>query len=312
MNDRNWLVLRVVVGLVAALVLSAASAQAQATRTWVSGVGDDANPCSRTAPCKTFAGAISKTAARGEINCLDPGGYGGLTITKSITIKCFYTLGGVLSAGAGVNGIVVNALNTDDVLLEGLDMNGSGTAQTGLRILQARSVKVVKSEIYGYVTGIGFVPSNLGARLLVVDSHIFDNRGAGVMVAPSLNTASGIATLNNNEIVGNGCGVVATNQTASTNVAVNCSALNATGGAARVNLFHNRISDSAGATAGGVGVFSLGSNAIIRIGNNEITGNATGINANGAVSPAGIHTYQDNHLIQNGVDGTPTGTLPHQ
>src|SRR5438477_3797204 len=47
---------------------------AQATRTWVSGVGDDVNPCSRTAPCKTFAGAISKTAGGGEIDVLDPGG----------------------------------------------------------------------------------------------------------------------------------------------------------------------------------------------------------------------------------------------
>ena len=68
-------------------VLVAAPAQAQATRTWVSGVGDDANPCSRTAPCKTFAGAISKTAANGEINVLDPGGFGAVTITKSITIN---------------------------------------------------------------------------------------------------------------------------------------------------------------------------------------------------------------------------------
>ena len=64
----------------------AAPASAQATRTWISGVGDDANPCSRTAPCKTFAGAISKTAEGGEINALDPGGYGAVTITKSITI----------------------------------------------------------------------------------------------------------------------------------------------------------------------------------------------------------------------------------
>src|SRR3954471_7947155 len=97
-----------------------ASASAQATRTWVSGVGDDANPCSRTAPCKTFAGAISKTANGGEINCLDPGGFGGVTITKSLTIKCQYTEGGVLVSGT--NAIVVNALATDTVTLRGLDI----------------------------------------------------------------------------------------------------------------------------------------------------------------------------------------------
>src|SRR3954471_3396496 len=97
-------------------LLASAPASAQATRTWVSGVGDDANPCSRTAPCKTFAGAISKTAAAGEINCLDPGGYGTLTITKSMTVNCSsYTLGSVLAAGT--NGININALATDKVVL---------------------------------------------------------------------------------------------------------------------------------------------------------------------------------------------------
>src|SRR5258708_20405191 len=74
---------------VALIVLAFTSmANAQATRTWVSGVGDDANPCSRTAPCKTFAGAISKTAVGGEIDCLDPGGFGPVTITTAITPDC--------------------------------------------------------------------------------------------------------------------------------------------------------------------------------------------------------------------------------
>src|SRR5919107_964480 len=99
-----------------------APASAQATRTWVSGVGDDVNPCSRTAPCKTFAGAISKTAVGGEINCLDPGGFGAVTITKSMTIDCHYTEGGALAGG---NGIVVNMpATTDVVLLRGLDIFG--------------------------------------------------------------------------------------------------------------------------------------------------------------------------------------------
>src|SRR3979409_2015695 len=105
-------ILRNTLGAAAACAVTmlfvASPASAQATRTWVSGVGDDANPCSRTAPCKTFAGAISKTAAAGEINVLDPGGYGAVTITKSITID------GTTGAGFGgilaslTNGIIVN------------------------------------------------------------------------------------------------------------------------------------------------------------------------------------------------------------
>src|ERR1700692_3678609 len=104
------------------MALFSMPANAQATRTWVSGVGDDANPCSRTAPCKTFAGAISKTAAPGEINCLDPGGFGALTITKSIAIKCVGVEAGVLVSGT--NGFNISAAATDVVYIEGLDLAG--------------------------------------------------------------------------------------------------------------------------------------------------------------------------------------------
>src|ERR671938_462835 len=91
-------------GLFAGALLAATAANAQATRTWVSGVGDDVNPCSRTAPCKTFAGAISKTAIAGEIDALDDGGYGAVTITKSITIDGGGHLASVLASGTtGIN-----------------------------------------------------------------------------------------------------------------------------------------------------------------------------------------------------------------
>src|ERR1700704_2278411 len=105
--------LSAVIGTTLALFALSAPAQAQATRTFVSGVGNDADPCSRTAPCKTFAGAISKTFINGEIDCLDPGGYGTLTITKSITIDCTGTLGGVLASGT--NGLHINIpVNAND------------------------------------------------------------------------------------------------------------------------------------------------------------------------------------------------------
>src|SRR5450631_282643 len=102
--------------------LASAPAQAQASRTWVSGVGDDANPCSRTAPCKTFAGAISKTAPAGEINCLDPGGFGAVTITKSITLNCHETLGSILVAGT--NCINISTATTERIILRNLQIQG--------------------------------------------------------------------------------------------------------------------------------------------------------------------------------------------
>src|SRR3954447_4851082 len=164
-------------------------ASAQATRTWVSGVGDDANPCSRTAPCKTFAGAISKTANGGEINCLDPGGFGGVTITKSLTIKCHYTEGGVLVSGT--NAIVINATATDKVTLRGLDINGIGTGAptslTGVKVLSAKQVNIFDSEIYRFKAGVAVVPTSSQTRVVAKNNHIHDN-GVGVINAPGNNT----------------------------------------------------------------------------------------------------------------------------
>src|SRR5579859_3447351 len=137
-----------VLGAALVLCLHAAPALAQATRTWVSGVGDDANPCSRTAPCKTFAGAISKTAAGGEINVLDPGGFGAVTITKSISITAIGVEAGVLVSGT--NGIVVNAGPNDKVLLEGLDIEGLGTGLSGILINGGGKTTIRKCSIRNF------------------------------------------------------------------------------------------------------------------------------------------------------------------
>lgn len=174
--------------LMAALVICCAflttPASAQATRTWVSGVGDDVNPCSRTAPCKTFAGAISKTAAGGEINCLDPGGFGALTITKSITIDCAGTLGSALAAG-GINGFVVNAPN-GKVVLRNLAINGAGTGLNGIRILDAASVHVSNVTIQGFVSpnSSGISVGGGSAKIVVMNSDISLNHN-GVQVLPA-------------------------------------------------------------------------------------------------------------------------------
>src|SRR5260370_20793048 len=142
--------------VVAVLVLAVSSvASAQATRTWVSGVGDDANPCSRTAPCKTFAGAISKTAASGEIECLDPGGFGAVTITKSITIDCDAGPGGVLVSGT--NGIVINAPANSVVELRSINLDGLGTGLSGVLINSSavNTVHLVDLNIEGFtVAGV--------------------------------------------------------------------------------------------------------------------------------------------------------------
>jgi hypothetical protein len=176
------------------LTAIATFANAQATRTWVSGVGDDVNPCSRTAPCKTFAGAISKTASPGIINCLDPGGFGAVTITKSITIDCTGTMGSVLSSG--VQGVIVNALTTDKIVLRGIDINGAGTTlgTNGVNIIQAGSVSLFDVHIANY-SGSGIQTTNTSNAIGVfVDKcEILNTGGNGILIN---STAPGTTKLN--------------------------------------------------------------------------------------------------------------------
>jgi len=164
-------------GIVAAM-LSVAPASAQATRTWVSGVGDDANPCSRTAPCKTFAGAISKTAAGGEINVLDPGGFGAVTITKSITISADHVEAGVLVSGT--NGIVVSAGATDSVVLEGLDIEGLKTGLNGVNFLSGALLVIERCKIHQFATnGVNAASTTAGARTVINKTLILSNGTQG-------------------------------------------------------------------------------------------------------------------------------------
>jgi hypothetical protein len=181
-------------GAIISMALFAAPAQAQATRTWVSGVGDDANPCSRTAPCKTFAGAISKTAASGEINVLDPGGFGAVTITKSISIISTFEAGVLVS---GTNGIIVNVASTDKVLLEGLDIEGLGTGLDGVKIIGGGNTVIRKCSIRGFTQNGIHLAGTSGARVAVDQSAVLNN-GGGLNVEGSggvTNTALAFNTL---------------------------------------------------------------------------------------------------------------------
>ena len=298
--------------LLPALVLVAlalpSSASAQATRTWVSGVGDDANPCSRTAPCKTFAGAISKTANGGEINCLDPGGFGGVTITKSLTIKCHYTEGGVLVSGT--NAIVINAANTDKVTLKGLDINGIGTgAQTslvGIKVLNASRVDIIDTEVYRFKAGVAVVPTGLSTttRVLIANSHIHNN-GIGVITAPGNNTITDVVTkVRNSEIDDNTCGIVAgaggTN--ASTpDAATNCGT--ALPGA--INKLAETGVDNSSVAFNGTGVFARGTSGRALLAYSEIVRNSVGMSD----GPENNGVLRTTSPATNVLDGNASGDV---
>jgi Right handed beta helix region len=270
-------------------LLASAPASAQATRTWVSGVGDDVNPCSRTAPCKTFAGAISKTATAGEINCLDPGGFGTITITKSMTLNCHEVLGSILASG--VPGVTINSTAAGSkVILRGLQINGvqGGTAVAGtigVRIIAATTVAIEDTVITQFAQQ-GIIDSRTGGgtKLFLENVTISHNVGTGI----SLNGASvNNVMLDNVYVLDNALGLAAAT---GNNAAAKRSVFSGNAGAGveadpggQITVDNSMISNNGiGLQVGGTIkvsnsdiVFNTNafSGAVITYGNNRITGN---------------------------------------
>jgi hypothetical protein len=303
---------------VSALVATG-SAQAQASRTWVSGVGDDANPCSRTAPCKTFAGAISKTAASGVISVLDPGGYGAVTITKSITIEADGDLAGVLAAGT--NGIIVNAGVNDTVVLRGIALNGFGTGINGVRFLAGGSLTLERCVIERFTQhGVDFGPSGvstLSLRDTLIRGNATTLQTAGVFVDPG---AAGSASIliNNVQLVENGQGIVLNgpvNGTVRDTTVMTTNIIGSAGGhgvfadgtdSAAIDVLLDNVSIADVAVNG---VFASGANAVLRLSRSTITGSAQGLLANNGGQ---IISYGDNRNSGNISNGAPTQTISSQ
>jgi hypothetical protein len=298
--------------LTCTLVFSVA-AQAQATRTWVSGVGDDVNPCSRTAPCKTFAGAISKTATGGEINALDPAGYGTLTITKAITVDGGTGSGWASTLFSAVNGFVINIttnLLTDRVILRNLSINGAGTTLgvDGIRFLDGTELTLENVSIFNY-SGDGVeVNQSQGCRVNM-RNVTFSHGGIGIKSSSTAASVSmnlqdvrinsmashGVQVLNNTIIFGknvhafnNGVGGVGIfGDGFRAEGTSGSSIINCTGCSSNAN------------TANGFNAFNSG---VIRISDCEIFNNgSTGIS--GTVRSGG-----GNRFAANGVNGTPVAT----
>jgi hypothetical protein len=294
-------------------LLATASAQAQ-TRSWVSGVGDDLNPCSRTAPCKTFAGAISKTSTGGEINCLDPNGAGAVTITKSISIVCDYTEGGVLASG--INGIVVNAPAGSIVTLKGLDIECFGTGINGIEMINVGvTLHIHKVQVRNCrgANGNGILVANSSntAKVLVADSYITDNgaggSNAGLLIKPTAGAFANVSVnrvqfeANTNAIFMDGSGGGgASNLTVKDSVlsasSSNGIAVSSTGAGFKAIVQSSSLAfnASAGATAAGAG-------ATLLLGGNTIQGNVTGVLNSGAT----LQSFKNNQIGLNGTDGTP-------
>jgi hypothetical protein len=317
--------LAVPLALAAAMVsffLNLAPSYAQAARTWVSGIGDDNNACSRTAPCKTFLGAYEQTAVNGEINCLDPGGFGNLLITKSVTIDCHGMVGTILDS-VSTNGITINlavsgiTINFDSfggsdaektVTIRNLTFQGAGAGGTGIVITGAGQGSLVNIEdcvVSGNFGGTFFsanrsgILDTRGHGMLAINNTTVRSMGVNGIVIESPNDGSRRAVIRNTRVINSGTGITV-------------------GANSEVTIRNSEIADNA--TAGLVVSASTGSVAVdstsiahngyafqnsgtVRLSNSDIAYNSTawtGI----------INTFTNNRFTNNGGVGplVPIGT----
>jgi hypothetical protein len=299
----------------------AGQAHSQASRTWISGVGDDANPCSRTAPCKTFAGAISKTAGGGEINCLDPGGYGAVTIVKAITLDCGGGMGGQVGSilAASTIGIIINAGPTDRIKIRNMTINGyKGTGTSGIKFIQGAALTIEHVAIFGFGavsgsingSGVDFLPSASGSKLFMRDVEIQNNIAVGINIAPVAGVAT-TATLEDVFVAGSGTnGLLITDGVKATISNSRFAGSGSKGVYARattlpveVNLEGVLVANNAGQ-----GVVAQGAGATIRMSNTGIYGNSTGVLAAGGI----VFSFGNNRIAGNNSDGAPTTTGAQQ
>jgi hypothetical protein len=258
------------------VVLLPSLSHAQASRTWVSGVGDDANPGTRTAPCKTFAGAISKTAANGVIDVLDPGGFGAVTITKPVTIEGDGSEGDILVSGT--QGLTVRAGANDVVILRNLTIEGLGKGLSGIQILSAGEVRIENCRINGFTqSGISYVSSITNGLLFIKDTTIHLCVIDGINLATTAPSTTRIERVN---ITGCGDGIDAGTNTLSLVTGTTISGNN------------------------GIGIQSSGS---LQLSASSVIGN--GADGLKAIKPGKIVSFRDNVVSGNHPDGKPTSMV---
>jgi hypothetical protein len=259
-------------------------AQAQ-SRTWVSGVGDDTFPCSRTAPCKTFAGAISKTATGGEISVLDPGSFGTLTINKAITVDGGTGAGWGSVLASGVTGFTVNittGLATDKVILRNLSINCNSTNVDGIRFLAGKELHVQNVNIFQCLSdGIEVNAPASGTMKVFVNNTSVKNGGTGIRMASAGATVN--VAVNKCEFANNTTGAdvqAGTLNISNSNITGNTGAGLSAGGAlgSVINADNNTVTNN-----GGAGITAATGSATVRVNGNSIHRNGTGLSNSGVM-----------------------------
>jgi hypothetical protein len=269
------------------------------------------NPCSRTAPCKTWAGAISKTASGGIIDALDPGGFGALTITKPITLEGNGTLASTLSSG--VNGIIVNITSGTgrDVVLRNILIDGSGVTLgiNGIRFIAGDSLLVEDCYIKAYSGNCIDFENDAGTgHLTVRNTSISACAAGGILVKPAAGATAARASIQNSTIANTGgAGVRAEDKSdvtvyhsvVSNNLGAGILSFSAAANGTVIVVAHSEASHNAGA-----GLKTQGANSIMRVSDSLVVGNQTGLDHSLGGT---LETYVNNVVTLNSSNGTFTG-----
>jgi hypothetical protein len=302
------LTLSAIAGSMLALGLIPNLAHAQPpARVFVAAQGLDGNPCTFAAPCRSLQKAHNTVAAGGEIDVLDPAGYGALTITKSISIQG-HGFAGIATASG--NAITITAGNSDDISLRGLLIDGVGSGNRGIELNSAGSLDIQDSLIRNF-SGSGLVLTSTDpSKVFISDTRIARNRAGGISSIGdgSLSGVIDRVVIANN--VGTGLSFAFYSQlkfTVSDSVITDNSGdgvqIAGAGQPGEVMLRNVVVADNS------TGVSVTGSNTIIRVTKSTITGNTIGFTT---LSSGQIASYSDNNLNGNGVNGAPTSILPLQ
>jgi hypothetical protein len=296
-----------IAGALLAFGLSAAPAQAGPNRTWVSGHGADSGGCALVAPCRTFAFALTQTAAGGEIDVLDPADYGTVTITKAISIVNDGVGVAAIGAGSG-NAITINAGASDSVHLRGLTIEGLGSGSNGILFTTGGNLAIENCVIGNFVkAGINIVPST-SSSFSVSNTIASNNLANGILVVPTVSAVvTGVlseVTANNNFngifvngrlTTGASFNVTIVDSVASNNRSGGVIAASASGNLATAVMLRNVVASN---NVTGLGA---GQNAILRVAHSVVTGNNTGVNTFGGGI---LNSYVDNDINGNTSDNT--------
>src|SRR5437762_8728152 len=309
------------IAILLGLFLQVTLAQAQLARTHVSSEnGNDANDCARLTPCRTFQAAHDKTLPAGEITVLDPGGYGAVTITKTISIINDGVGEAGLLVSGGLGGITINAGASDAVSLRGLTVKGIGFGGGNSVVFNSgKSLTIENCAIrnldgtFPLGRGIAFVPT-VSSSLAVSNTVIADNSFAGIDVRPSGTTLAVRATLNRVEFYGNGFAGFNGTGSGTTGGTIDATVVDSV--SARANNFGFRLELFPGQTVGrlsivrsvsannGTGIVATGANATVRVGQSTVAGNTSGwTTTQGGI----LQSYGDNNVDGNAGD---EGAMP--